>query len=613
MAVLIPNLGSMLRRMTPGERRFAQRLESHLEHDYLCWYDVPVGPQGLHPDFLVLNPRRGLLVLEVKDWRLETIRTMDRNSTQIQVNGREKREANPLEQARQYAFVVKGLLETDPLLIGESGTRYQGRLLFPWGHGVVLTNVSRKAFAATDLGEVIPSERVICQDEMLESEDPEVFQQRLWAMFGVTFPCLLSMPQIDRIRYHLFPEIRVYQGTFDVAPAADSEDATVPDIVRVMDLRQEQLARSLGEGHRIIHGVAGSGKTMILGYRMGQLAPAMRKPILVLCYNKALAARLDYMVRERRLSEKVNAYSFHSWCMRQLQLYHVPMPEGQGDELWVRVVASVINGVEKGQIPRAQYGAVLVDEGHDFQPNWLKLVVQMVDPETNSLLVLYDDAQNINNPRKRLGFSFSELGIQARGRTSILRLNYRNTAEVMRVACEFARELLSPEEAEEDGIPLIAPESAGRRGPVPDLTRFQSEEHELGHIVEQARAFHTAGTAWKDMAILFRYHRQGERIAQAMRKAEIPFDWLGRDRATSRFQPGDDSVKILTMHSSKGLEFPVVFIPCLECMPNPRLEVASEAKLLYVAMTRAMDRLLLTHHAESTFVDRLEEALRKAA
>ena len=42
---------------------------------------------------------------------------------------------------------------------------------------------------------------------------------------------------------------------------------TVPDIVRVMDLQQEQLARSMGEGHRVIHGVAGSGKTMILGYR----------------------------------------------------------------------------------------------------------------------------------------------------------------------------------------------------------------------------------------------------------------------------------------------------------------------------------------------------------
>jgi superfamily I DNA and RNA helicase len=50
----------------------------------------------------------------------------------------------------------------------------------------------------------------------------------------------------------------------------------VPDIVRVMDLQEEQLARSMGEGHRVIHGVAGSGKTMILGYRAQALAS---KPI----------------------------------------------------------------------------------------------------------------------------------------------------------------------------------------------------------------------------------------------------------------------------------------------------------------------------------------------
>jgi len=54
------------------------------------------------------------------------------------------------------------------------------------------------------------------------------------------------------------------------------------------------------------------------------------------------------------------------------------------------------------------------------------------------------------------------VGIQARGRTTILRLNYRNTAQIMAVACEFARDQLSAKEAEEDAIPLVAPLSAGR-------------------------------------------------------------------------------------------------------------------------------------------------------
>ena len=82
-------------------------------------------------------------------------------------------------QAKQYAHRVGRLLESDAALVGEPGTPFQGKLAFPWGYGVVLANISRKAFAGT----------------------------------------------------------------------------------------QEQLARSMGEGHRVIHGVAGSGKTMILGYR----------------------------------------------------------------------------------------------------------------------------------------------------------------------------------------------------------------------------------------------------------------------------------------------------------------------------------------------------------
>src|SRR5690606_8998436 len=134
------------------------------------------------------------------------------------------------------------------------------------GYGVVLSNISREQFDSTDLGEVIPASRVICKDEMTESVDPETFQTRLWNMFTVLFRHALSLPQIDRVRWHLFPEVRIVQGSlFDAA--SDTEAAQLlPDLIKVMDLQQEQLARSLGEGHRVIHGVAGAGKTLILVY-----------------------------------------------------------------------------------------------------------------------------------------------------------------------------------------------------------------------------------------------------------------------------------------------------------------------------------------------------------
>jgi hypothetical protein len=70
LATLIPSRSVCLPRMTSGERRFAHRLEDKLEDDYLLWYDVPVGPRQRHPDFLILHPHRGFLILEVKDWKL---------------------------------------------------------------------------------------------------------------------------------------------------------------------------------------------------------------------------------------------------------------------------------------------------------------------------------------------------------------------------------------------------------------------------------------------------------------------------------------------------------------------------------------------------------------
>ena len=75
MATLVPSLNSSLGKMQAGEKRFARRLEALLEDDYLCWYELPVGKRQRYTDFIVLHPGRGLLLLEVKDWKIDNIRT----------------------------------------------------------------------------------------------------------------------------------------------------------------------------------------------------------------------------------------------------------------------------------------------------------------------------------------------------------------------------------------------------------------------------------------------------------------------------------------------------------------------------------------------------------
>src|SRR5690606_31440901 len=126
-------------------------------------------------------------------------------------------------QARQYAIGIKEVLERDPQLRAPTGHQYQGKLAFPYGFGVVLTEITRKQFDSTDLGEVMSERLVICKDEMTESMDAEAFQKRLWDMFSVSFNCLLTMPQIDRIRWHLFPEIRISQQNLFASSAERDE------------------------------------------------------------------------------------------------------------------------------------------------------------------------------------------------------------------------------------------------------------------------------------------------------------------------------------------------------------------------------------------------------
>lgn len=606
MATLIPSLGSCKPRMMGGERRFAERLESHLEDDYLCWYDVPIGPRQLHPDFVVLHPRRGFLILEVKDWRLDTIHDASRTAFTLRTDRGPKHVENPLAQARGYALAVKELLETDPALVQPPGHPHEGKLKCPYGYGVVLTQITRGAFESSGLAEVLEGNRVICQDEMTESVSVDEFQTRLWGMFQHRFSSPLTLPEIDRIRWHLFPEIRIPQAPLPLP--ADS----LPDLVEVMDLQQEQLARSLGEGHRVIHGVAGSGKTMILGYRCVRLAGLLSKPILVLCFNVALAAKLEHLMSQRGLADRVAVGHFHGWCQDQLRLYGVAKPK-PGDDYVDRLIEAVIRAVEREQIPRGQYGAVLIDEGHDFESEWLKLVVQMVDPETNSLLVLYDDAQSIYARRLRRKFSFASVGIQAKGRTTILKLNYRNTAEVLAVAYEFARAELPPEAADEDGVPLVEPTSAGRRGPAPELVKLTSLRGEANFVAQRLRDLHANGRAWNEMAVVYRLKFIGKEVAKTLRESGVPIEWLQETKQSRRFRPDADSVKVLTMHSSKGLEFPVVAIPGLGFMPYAEFDAHEEARLLYVAMTRAMDRLILTHDRDSEFAQRLVSACLKRA
>ena len=660
MALFPQGLTAVDARCNAGERRVLHQLKRCLEDDYLVWHDIPIGARARQPDFIILSPRWGVLLLEVKNWRRSTLGAATRDAVELNTARGRVTQPHPLRQARDYTMELVDLMKADPALVHAAGP-FAGRLLFPYGWGVVFSGLKRADVhttdAASDFDELFPPSRTLLRDELEDSVAAADFQSRLWGMFTVSYPHTLTLPQRDRIRWHLFPDIRLpTQGTLDLdgakayaAVAADTEAAAttqapppLPSLLQVMDLQQEQVARTLGEGHRVIHGAAGSGKTMILIFRAQYLAAIARpeQPILVMCFNRTLASRIEALLRQRGVDERVQVRTFHSWCQDMVRSYQLTVPAGLKGDAYFEALAQVLQrAVDNGRVPGGQYSALLIDEAHDFEDAWLAMAARMVSPATNSLLVLYDDAQSIYQSQRR-NFSFASVGIQARGRTSVLRLNYRNTAEVLALAVQCAQHLLlaegdaavgtlRPQAAQTDrGLPTdhaddhmqrVSPASAGRRGPLPLLLLAADAREEAQWLAEHLTAAHADGVPLHEMAVLCRTRQQMRPIEAALARCGMPVQSMA-SQAFRQFDWNASTIKLVTLHSAKGLEFAHVCIAGLQAWPLPGERLDDALRLLYVGMTRATQRLVLSAHGsgagaavEQPLVRRVQAALQAIA
>ncbi len=596
-----------------GERLVLHQLKRSLSDDYMVWHDVPLGPKARQPDFVVLSPRQGILILEVKHWKRSTLSKANRDSVELKTERGMVTEANPLRQARDYAMELVDLMARDPLLVHADGP-FKGKLLFPYGWGAVFSGLAEKDVAELEFHSLFPKNQVLMRDDLDEAVDEATFQSKLWGMFTVSYPHTLSLPQRDRVRWHLFPEIRVQHQPSLLEEGEASPALTLPDLMQVMDLQQEQVARTLGEGHRVIHGSAGSGKTMILVFRAQQLAAAAQadRPILVLCFNRTLAQRIEGQLRLRGVDERVVVRTFHSWCQDMVRAYQLEVPKGLTGSVYFEALAETVNrSVATGLVPAGQYTALLIDEAHDFEDAWLQMAARMVTPATNSLLVLYDDAQSIYQ-KKRRKFNFSSVGIQAQGRTSVLKLNYRNTAEVLALAMHCAQSLLSDRAETEDAVQSVLPATAGRRGPVPVLMLARNAREEAELVAERIEQALAAGRTLDEVAVLFRIKRHMDDVAAALRRRRIAVQSMN-DPQFKAFDWSKPSVKLLTLHSAKGLEFPLVVVAALDAMPFKDEAIEEEVRLLYVGMTRATHELVLSAAGPSAMVQRVQNSLEAVA
>jgi len=600
------------------ERTFA--LLKKLPDDYLIYYEPYI--DNRHPDFIVIAPDLGVIIIEVKGWHLDDIVQGNPSEITINENYRERQEIHPLEQARNYMWRLARACEKSPncsLLFHQEGPK-KNKFFFPFCHFVILSNITRDTILRRkdqNVSEIFKSDNTLFRDELvsLENATTEEIRNTLMRFFDPFWEIKPFRPeQVDVLRSIIHPEIIL--SYMPLKSLTDKEGEKCFDLV-VLDRKQENNARKIGEGHRIIYGVAGSGKTVLLIARakwLHEQNPAAK--ILLLCYNVVLSVYLKHVLEDY---PRIDVFHFDGWVK------HNGIPPRQEDrstgnlEDDADLGSRLLDNLRNRSGDYRKYGAILVDEAQDFPPIWFSCILEaLTDPLDGDLLIVCDGNQGI---RLIDAVSWKSLGIKAVGRTIHsafdLDRNYRNTREILRLAAHFTAKNVKNNEDSISIIP-VDPSQAIRGGPKPLLIKCHDHADECKRIVNIANVLLNGNVPFNDIRITLQPHELGilysrrmirdyEAFKQFLKDLSTlaPVTWLNEDYH-SRTKVFEKSIKVQTVASSKGLQYRVVFVMWADLFePHTRADFDLQQRYLYVALTRASDVLILTYSQPSGFIERM--------
>ena len=416
------------------------------------------------------------------------------------------------------------------------------------------------------------------------------------------------------------PEARVLLTTFSIVLARLLRNKLPQLVGNEPALEKRVTVRAMDEVGLDIY-ESGFGKPQVA-------STAMIRPLLRSASEDAETHRFSDRFLETEWSDVVDAWQLETW-----EAYRDVPRLGRKTRLGVKqreLLWSIFDRVrsdlsERGLVTipsvfaRAEelladgetrpYDFVVVDEAQDIGVPQLRLLAALGGEVGERLFFAGDLGQRIF----QTPYSWLALGVDVRGRSHTLRINYRNSHQIRR----HADRLLPAEMADVDGN---AEQRSGTQsafnGPAPQVRVEDSAEAESATVAAWLRARSKDGVLPREMAVLVRSEDELPRAITAVKAAEMQWSQLD---GTSLGEAG--SVAVSTMHEAKGLEFRAVVVAACddEVIPlQSRIEAIvdegdledvydTERHLLYVACTRARDQLLVTGIAPaSEFLDDLQ-------
>ncbi len=268
--------------------------------------------------------------------------------------------------------------------------------------------------------------------------------------------------------------------------------------------------------------------------------------------------------------------------------------QGQGLHTW----PAVFGKVSEYYLQRIHkpFSHIIVDEAQDLGVPELKMIAAVSDKEPGSLFFAGDLGQRIFQEP----FSWKALGIDVRGRSTMLRVNYRTSHQIReavdRLLPDIIRDVDGIEEDRSGTVSVF-------NGPSPNIQTFSSQEREIEAVASIVGALLDKGFLAEDIGVFVRSSNELHRAREAVKAAKQKSLEL-----SARVENRTGRISIGSMHLAKGLEFKCVIVMACddEVLPNQeRIEAVAdeteldevydtERHLFYVACTRARESLNIT-------------------
>jgi KaiC/GvpD/RAD55 family RecA-like ATPase len=543
---------------------------------------------GDYPPLAALHPIHGLTIFGVFPWDLRDYRCEQRGRY-LRYFQRTESGLRPIHSpVRRVEHQVENLINLYLPHIGESIARDR-RSLFAFQ--VVLYFPHATTYAAQVFAPMAPGRGSVFGYDAVEATD-----------MAKILPAT-QRPTNRAVQGEWLDDLRCW-----LAPPPHS-----PTQTRNFQLTEEQLrhVEPAPMRHQRLHGVAGSGKTLVIAQRAANLAAAGKR-VLVVTFNVTLWQYIRTLVSQSAVAfrwENIEFHHFHGFCKNFLTANGIEWPRTTGrapkqalDELVPHLVMETVERIQQATNPTlTRYDAILIDEGQDFPRLYYDMLCQFLT-ENDEVLFVADRRQNLYLRDDSWLDKMS--GTKFRGRWREMKQSYRLPVTLAREANRFAA-LFLPDPAN----PTADAPAASPIEPIDDLANSYLGWHNMENLVTiielMRRTIHwlirSRGLKPADIVILTPNQSDGWAVATALEAQGMAVNHIlsaddgqvGRRQRRFRkrtFAPEDERLKVSTIHSFKGWELNTVLV----LTPvNDHFWEAQSPYLFYVAMTRARQNLIV--------------------